>query len=230
MICATLWKKNYQSLADITVANKMRYAEEHGYLTHFVQIDDYADLMYVKLDVILQALDKIAVDDWCWFSDCDGVVTNMDRRLEDLAALADGAGIIVANDFNGINSGSMMVKNCQRVRDYFKFILSQKHLFNCEQVAMERTCETGQWCGIVKLVDQHLLNSYDYNLIRTMGPLTDKIFRLGQWQPGDFFIHFPATVYAKRLELCRQYDALCKRPEVIQSPSLGNPHQELVIQ
>lgn len=206
MICASLWKRNYQPLADITVPNKSKYADKHGYSKYFVTLNDNADLMFVKINVILQAMELIQEGDWVWFSDCDGVVTNFGKRLEDLAD--NRYGIVVSEDFNGINSGSILARKTPRVKEYLEFILSSPDRANCEQNTMIKELKNPRWDGIIKFIDQNLLNSYDYSLpnIAACGKVTPEVLEKGQWKPGDFFIHFPATTLQKRLELCAKYD------------------------
>lgn len=63
---------------------------------------------------------------------------------------------------------------------------------------------------ITTILPQHCMNSFDYGIFAHLGAIyhggKDCYGFRGQWQPGDFLIHWPATSLEKRLELSAQYE------------------------
>lgn len=210
MIClASLWKRNYRELAIVTTPNKIKYAKKYGYKTHLIEVSDNSDIMFIKIEVILGAMKELDLGDWVWFTDCDSVITNMNKDIRDVIGEPGLSGIIVSNDFNGINSGSMLVRKGPKTIDYLCWILAQNGRLKCEQDAMQETLnENSHWNGMIQIVPQKSMNSYDYSLpnIAACGKVTEEVLKNGQWHPGDLLIHFPATKFEKRLELCAKYD------------------------
>jgi hypothetical protein len=69
-----------------------------------------------------------------------------------------------------------------------------------------------RYASITNILPQHVMNSYDYSLFHHLDPIYKEGvdchgFR-GQWQKGDFLIHWPATSLQKRLELVQQYEPM----------------------
>lgn len=65
--------------------------------------------------------------------------------------------------------------------------------------------------AITRIVPQCAMNSYDYWLFADRGSFytegIDCYGQRGQWQTGDFLIHWPSTPFEMRLRLARKYDA-----------------------
>jgi hypothetical protein len=62
---------------------------------------------------------------------------------------------------------------------------------------------------VVKLMPQRYMNSYEYRLY-AVAPwnytgTTDKQGTEGQWQPGDWLVHWPGTQLGQRMELVEQF-------------------------
>jgi len=56
------------------------------------------------------------------------------------------------------------------------------------------------------VVPQRLFNSYDYTTMpKYPGPHNDALGVNGQWQSGDFVIHFPDKKLDERIDLARLY-------------------------
>jgi hypothetical protein len=60
---------------------------------------------------------------------------------------------------------------------------------------------------VIKLVPQRTMNSYNYSLYKGWGPepMLDKLGNVGDWQIGDFAIHWPAQSLEFRLQAFDYY-------------------------
>jgi hypothetical protein len=56
---------------------------------------------------------------------------------------------------------------------------------------------------IVKVISQKAFNAYDYALYPQHAG--DPLAVEGQWEPGDFLIHWPGTSLQHRIELAKTY-------------------------
>jgi hypothetical protein len=59
----------------------------------------------------------------------------------------------------------------------------------------------------IKIVPQRTMNSYDYDLYPGLVPhiyKKDLLGNDGQWQSGDFLIHWPAVPLATRIKLAQE--------------------------
>jgi hypothetical protein len=199
---ATHHATNYQSLTDLTFPNKQAYAEKYGYDVK----DDIIQTWHnaIGFDKIQFCSDILSNYEWVWWTPTDGLLTNFNI---DIATIADNNyHFIIASDCNGLNADSFLIRNSQEGHDYFKFIMSVKHIYKnhvwLEQSAMINTYD--QWKNIIKIVPQRVLNSYDYSLYPQHQPI-DKLGTNGHWQSGDLVIHWPGTSLSKRLELAKYY-------------------------
>jgi hypothetical protein len=72
-----------------------------------------------------------------------------------------------------------------------------------------------QHATITQIVPQYRLNAYDYRRFYHLDPQyhsgTDCYGNRGQWQPGDFLIHWPAATLDERIAMLQEY-----WPEIIE--------------
>jgi hypothetical protein len=69
-------------------------------------------------------------------------------------------------------------------------------------------CVTGTfWRSVIKVVPQRLFNSYDYTTMPKYAHVEhkDAMGVNGQWQSGDFMIHFPDKKLEERVHLAKLY-------------------------
>jgi hypothetical protein len=55
---------------------------------------------------------------------------------------------------------------------------------------------------IIKVLSQRTMNSYDYKMYGVPG--IDLTWKSGQWEPGDFVLHWPALSNQTRIALSKQ--------------------------
>jgi hypothetical protein len=103
----------------------------------------------------------------------------------------------MAKDINDINADSFMLKNSKESKEYFEFLWSLAPKYNShhwwEQQAMIESFD--QWGHLFKIVPQKTFNSFLYKQLywNIYKSSIDKTGNDGQWEPGDFLLHFPGT-------------------------------------
>lgn len=217
---------NYQALADVTwIDNKLKYAELHGYKT-FCRTDNFVPnvgIGYQKIYYIKELMETNPDVEWFWWTGTDTMITNFGTRIQD--RIDNRYHAIFTVDVNGINADSFLIRNTPEGRKIINGVLaleqeSSKH-WDVEQRAISNllgfpgTSEAGwpfgddlkitnEYADIVKLVPQRYMNSFNYALYHYTDH-RDKLGWDGNWQLGDWLIHWPATPLDYRLQLYQFY-------------------------
>jgi len=212
--CLSVYQENYKPLAELTLAdNRMEYCERHGYLPVFREYPDmpgapvpeiHRKLGFAKLDIILDVFEEHPNCAWAWFGDCDGMVTNMRFPLPVTPHTSQG--LLVSRDCHGICAGTILAANRPWVKDYFRQLLADKDKYAHEQDAIIATM--GQLTEAqFQIIPQRLTNSYDYGLYPDAKPkpgFEEDVVK-GQWQKGDFFVHWPGRTLEQRIAHYHEY-------------------------
>jgi hypothetical protein len=213
---------NYQPLADLTwVENKLEYAKIHGYKA-FCRMDNFVPnvgIGYQKIYYIKELLENNPEIEWFWWTGTDTMITNFGTRIED--RIDTRYHFIVAVDKNGINADSFLIRNTPEGQKLFNEVLSLEEasskFWDVEQRAISNlfgfpgTGEAGwpegndlkvtnEYKDIVKLVPQRYMNAFNYQLYHYTDH-RDKLGWDGNWQIGDWLIHWPATSLEYRSQL-----------------------------
>lgn len=203
IVLATMHDLRYAPLATITYDNnKVPYCERHGYeLT--AKTDGWSDIVYFdKIQYLIDILENNPEVTWVWWLDCDALITNFTKRIEDV--IDDNYHLIFTTDVNGLNCGSFFVKNSPEAIDWLKMILGWKDLYrtkkwdNPEQTPMILTYI--KYRDIIKLHPQRDFNSYSYGMYPGISDI-DHLHTSGEWQPGDWVLHWPGLANQTRIEL-----------------------------
>jgi hypothetical protein len=222
----------YQPLADLTWDdNKVHYAKKHRYAYHartdnFVTAGQskYAMTGFEKIHFALSTLEEHPEYEWIWWTGTDTMITNFSTRIED--RVSNAYHFIVCVDINGINADSFLVRNTPEGKGFLKDILSfeEEYLakyWDTEQRAIAKllgwpgTSEPGwpygdqlvitnKYKDVVKVMPQRYMNSFNYQLYHYQVH-RDKLDFDGNWQLGDWLIHWPAVTVPYRLELAKFY-------------------------
>jgi hypothetical protein len=218
---------NYTTLSDLTwVENKLEYAKLHGYKTFCRTDNDFVPNILIgfqKLYFIKELLENNPEIDWFWWTGCDAIVTNFGTRIED--RIDNRYHFIVAVDKNGLNADSFLIRNSPEGKKIINGLISLREssskFWDTDQRAMctlfgfPGTSEVGwpegenlkvinEYKDIVKLVPQRYMNSFNYQLYHYTDH-RDKLGWDGNWQVGDWLIHWPATSLEYRIELYNFY-------------------------
>ncbi len=129
-----------------------------------------------------------------------------------------GAHVIFACDrASVVQADSFFVRGTPLGAAYLRDILDQYPTYKTENWVEQQAMADlrHRHAAITCIVPQWVMNSYDYGLYAHIGPYYDEGLdcygHRGQWMPGDFLIHWPATSLEMRLRLAKKYDS-----EVIQ--------------
>jgi hypothetical protein len=158
-----------------------------------------------KVDFINRMLHDPQNYDWIWWTGCDLMVTNFNIKIED--RIDNNYHMIIATDCNGFNADSILIRNSQESKDYWKMvsgILPGLHWhWEGEQKIIKDTYPN--YKNIIKVVPQRDINSYNYDTYNGAYPPIDFLNTNGNWQHGDWAIQWPGLGLETRLELAAYY-------------------------
>lgn len=211
---ATLHNLYYKDLAYYTYDNNLvEYAKRHSYIIACKQ-DNFSTeylIYFEKIKFILDTFKDNPDLDWIWWLDCDAMVTNYNIKLENI--IDNDYDVIMSTDFNGLNCGSFLVKNSNKGKAWLEMIFSQRYVYKFyshpwpEQIIIMETARN--YTEILKVVPQKTFNSYYYSLYGSNyghdGSGLDRLGTSGNWQPGDFVIHFPGYPNNQRIEWIKTF-------------------------
>ena len=211
---ATLHNLSYKDLAYYTYDNNLvEYAKRHSYYIACKKDNFSTDYLiyFEKIKFILDTFKDNPDLDWIWWLDCDAMITNYNIKLENI--IDNDYDVIMSTDFNGLNCGSFLVKNSNRGKAWLEMIFSQRYVYKFyshpwpEQIIIMETARN--YTEILKVVPQKTFNSYYYSLYGSNyghdGSGLDRLGISGNWQPGDFVIHFPGYPNNQRIEWIKTF-------------------------
>lgn len=215
IVLATMHTPNINTLSKHTwEGNKIKYAEKHGY-EYIAKTEDFYGFSpgFEKIQFLLDLMEENPDIDWVWWTGTDSMVMNHTTRIEDKLTEAGDYHIIMSGDFNfKINCDSMLVKNSPEARAWMQMIMDRMpeyhpHQFKEQQCMLDTFDE---YSNIIKLMPQHFMNSYEYSCY-TVAPWnyekeTDVNGDRGQWQSGDWLIHWPGTQTYEREKLIEDFE------------------------
>jgi len=140
------WSTDYQVLANLTFTNnKVKYAEKHGYKTHFKIHTDPNDILWDRPRQWEQVLLSIPENDWLWVSGTDLFITRPDYRLEDF--IDDTAEFMCAVDHHQVFGDCFIIKNCPNSIRLIREVLARRNEFPNEQWAFSTILSKSQTFG-----------------------------------------------------------------------------------
>lgn len=233
VIVFTLWTGNYAPLAEITSKNKKEYCERNGY--SFIEKTSDFKFKHLGFEKIYRCLEFLKNNEcdlifWCG---TDTLITNYQIKITNL--VDDKHDFFISTDANEINSDNFIIKNTSKAIEFFQEIIDLhdkyvKHAWG-EQYALIDLVHTPhderfvpingnilpKYGNITKILPQHTINSYDYamypyynfhgnaNSINRYQQGQDFYGNRGQWQSGDFMIHWPGKSLYERIYLAKHY-------------------------
>lgn len=224
--------EKYQPLADITWdQNKVLYAEKHGYSYYnrtegFATANEKSALTgFEKLYIAKDVFEHYPDCEWLWWTGTDTLITNFETKIED--KIDNNYHIIMSVDINGINDDSMLIRNSPEGLAFLNHIQELEEEFMqywdveqgamCHAMGFPRTGDPSwpkgadiivneKYRSIVKLMPQRYMNSFNYEIYGNFySQHNDRMGFDGNWQPGDWLIHWPATSVEQRIQLANAY-------------------------
>jgi hypothetical protein len=215
----TMHDTNYQELATQTWDNnKVEYAERYEY-AYIAKTEDFYGFPpgFEKIQFLLDTFEAYPDIGWIWWTGTDSMITNFNTRIEDKIAEVDNLGfdavsVIMSSDFNyDINCDSILIKNTDRAKQWLQEIMDNmpkyaNHQFKEQQVMLDIM---DKYEKDVMIMPQHFMNSYEYRMYE-VSPWnyklkTDINGERGQWESGDWLIHWPGTQPNERKKLVEEY-------------------------
>jgi len=203
-----VYDQNYQSLADITIQNKKDYCDLHGYEFIDFSIAKNNTGKHVAFSKFYAALKKMYNYDWIFYNDLDSLIMNYNIKLESF--IDNNYDMIVSYDINGLNSGQWFVKNSPWAHSFMKKVFCRDE-FNefggwADQIAFCNTwLYSGEAMQKTKVVPQKLFNSYLYETFGKNDEGDSPYWPQGQFQKGDFCLHFCGMPHDMRESYIKQY-------------------------
>lgn len=203
---------NYQDLADLTDAPKREYCDRYGYEFFVLTENKYSSIMgFNKIAYVLDIFKQRPDIEWLLFSECDAMVTNLTIRIED--RIDPDYHFIVPVDRLNINSGNFLARNSEQGRAYLQMIVDSEEQYRdvewAEQQVIIDTVE--KYSDIVKVVPQRYMNSYEQHVYDYCDIRVDILGNSGEWQPGDWIVHWPGTYKPARIARATALSQLIQR-------------------
>jgi len=209
---ASIHDSNYADLAEITDATKKEYCKKHGYQFFVLTELKYSPITgFNKIHYTLDLFKQHPEIEWLLFSECDAMITNLTIPVED--RVDNDYHFIVPVDRLNINSGNFLARNSEQGRAYLQMILdleeSYKDVEWAEQQVIIDTIE--QYSDIVKIVPQRHMNSYEQHMYDYCDIRQDILGTSGQWESGDWIVHWPGTYKPARIRRALEISELIIR-------------------
>jgi hypothetical protein len=171
----------YRKFLKKALDSKRLYSEKHGH-TYIEAREESWDktrpLTWSKIPLILSHLEHLEDGSLVWLSDADVLITNMSLKVEDhiLPLLPHDKDLLFVKDsFNKLNSGNILMRNSQWVRDFWSRVNNRTEFtyhIMYENMAIINEFEEDN--SKIHVTDQYKkFNTY-----------------LTHWEQGDFLVHF----------------------------------------
>lgn len=188
-----------------TWLNKVEYANRHGYLA-FAKTVNFRNINagFEKIFFLQEMMYNSSNIEWIHWTGSDTLYMNHNIKLESI--IDNNYHFIICADRNVImNADSFLIRNTPEGRAYIDAIAeSYPRFMNHYWVENQSMLEHYEiFKGITKILPQRTMNSYDYSLYG--GSSIDQTGNDGNYQPGDFLIHWPGTSVEARLGLYDYY-------------------------
>jgi len=209
---ASLHNNDYSDLAAITDASKQEYCDRHGYKLFVLTELKYSSVTgFNKIHYTLDLFDQHPDIEWLLFSECDATITNHTIRIED--RIDNDYHFIVAVDRLNINSGNFLARNTEQGRAYLQMILDREEEYKTAEWAEQQVIidTIDQYTDVVKIVPQRHMNSYEQHMYDYCDIRTDILGTSGQWQAGDWIVHWPGTYKPARIKRATEIAELIVR-------------------
>ncbi|NBO29141.1 MAG: hypothetical protein EBV10_07850 [Synechococcaceae bacterium WB6_1A_059] len=217
----TMHDEKYEALAKYTWdQNKVIYANKHGYAYHKKPFTGAFDKIRFTKELMVLHPEY----EWLWWTGCDSMITNMEIRIQD--RIMNQYHFIISVDVNGLNSDSFLIRNTPEGMSLIDDFLSQeseamKHWDEDQRgmtmaLGLPYTASPewpvpgpieleGKYKNIVKIVAQKYMNSYNYSFYPQYLDQRDKSGVNGNWNFGDWLIHWPALSLDQRVQCFHAY-------------------------
>lgn len=204
--------ENYADLAEITDLTKAEYCDRHGYQLFILNDLKYSPIVgFNKIHYTLDLFNQQPGIEWLLFSECDAMITNYNLRIED--KIDNDYHFIVPVDRLNINSGNFLARNTEQGRAYLQMIIDKEAEYKDAEWAEQQVIidTIDQYTDIVKIVPQRHMNSYEQHMYDYCDIRKDILGTSGQWESGDWIVHWPGTYKPARIKRATEIASLIVR-------------------
>ena len=207
-ILTVISQGNYFTRYQDALFIKKDYCKYYNY-DFIIKLLEYCD-GWDKLSLLHEKLNEDY--DYIMTSDADVIVTNRDKSIEDLILKYDNNNIfmIITKDYNSLNSGNIIWKNCQETKDFLKKVLECrtnirytinkpfKSIGVYEQPSLIYIInkEYEYYKDKINIIPQFEMNSYLPIVCKNKSTNSR-----GAWEINDLLIHLAGFNYDKDSEL-----------------------------
>lgn len=207
---ATMHSESFRPLAEITIyRNKAEYCKRYGYALE-IRKEPFSlgQSPFEKIAFICELLASRKYD-WILWTGADTLVMNFGIKVEQ--KVIEGKDLIITRDLNQINSDVFLVRTCPLTIEWFNIILSLKKDSRYRNGWREQRAMidkwTQPWSRRFRVLHQRTMNSYLYNSefypkFKGRPQFQD---HPGQYQPGDWIMHWPSMALDKRMIVAQKY-------------------------
>jgi len=183
-VCSLTLGDDYKKQVHLCTKSQEMHAARHGYdrITDESIWDRSRAPMWSKIPLLQKYLSEY---DYLVWMDGDVLITNQETRLEEFIEILGDKMLLVGRDFQGLNNGVFIIRNCPLAFDFLKDVWTKveyAHVLFHEQSAMDEFMKTEKYKKSFVLITHkyiNILNAFDYRVDQKV-----------HWVPGDFCIHF----------------------------------------
>jgi hypothetical protein len=159
----------------------------------------------MRYHLFLQQEELLKEYDYIFYCDVDTVLTNHKIRLESF--IDEEHDLYLTKDATELNGGSLIIKGTETGRLLNLLILSYKDKLENEQNALCHIYENRLLINgkqPIKVLPHPSINSYSYDLYPECKEYIGRP-DLGDWEPGNFLIHFPALGLKDKVAMMQEF-------------------------
>lgn len=191
-----------------TIINQI-YAVGHGYSyfcwDHSI-VPLYVSVYYNKIKAIYTVMMSDMQPDWILYMDTDAIITNFSINIEDIINRHENQEVIYGMDLNGKNSGVILIKNTQAMRDYLQDCYNDTSCYHTrlpEQTALFKHAELKKYKDLVGFETMHFFNAYLFKY-------ADMQYDERLWDRESFILHLQQISDKEKIAIFKQHLAKMK--------------------
>lgn len=197
----TMGSDSILPMTRITAPNKLEYCLKYGLQFSLKKYTNIKQIHLEKYEFILSSLQEC---DWLWFMGIDTLIMNYNTNVETF--LDNKYDFIIGKDIQGINNDVFFLKNTYESKLFINELIMRMEDYGDDQEAMivikDKIPEFKY-----KIVPQKLFNAYLYEeeACYSIYPRNKDGIYEGNYESGDFILHFPGIEHIRREFLVNKY-------------------------
>lgn len=198
----TIGSESILPMTRITAPNKLEYCLKWGLQFELKKYNAIGKIMELeKYKIILNSLSEC---DWLWFMGIDTLIMNYNINVNTF--LDNRYDFIISQDIQSINNDVFFIRNTNETKLFINKMISDVNNYDDDQVAMFDIKDKISNFKY-KIVSQKLFNAYLYEeeACYSIYPRNKDGIYEGNYESGDFILHFPGIEHIRREFLIGKY-------------------------